>query len=855
MRIRLIQGVLVSPVYIFPHNLQLEMKRFTQAFTLLFVLLLLFPQSVVPQTTDQLRSSAESALQKMTPDEIERKLRDLGISRDEAVRKAAELNISLEDYLSKGTQQPTQGVNGQPSEVTTTPAGKVVPLRPETFLPKKIIELPGFKFRKGAQGLAPFGYEIFQNPPSTFEPALNVATPESYQLGPNDEVIISVWGDTKLYYQLSVNREGNVLIPDVGPVGAYGYTIQQFRERLLKRMSMIYSGLKGGSTGATAFLDVSTGKLRTIQVFVLGEAEKPGGYSLSSMSTTLHALYLAGGPSANGSMRNVQVVRSGKSPVSYDLYDYIIKGSKSNDTRLQNGDIVFIPPAGKRVAIAGNVVRPAIYEIGPHETLSSLIEVAGGLRFDAYFDRVHIERVVPFVEREKFRKDLLDLDLRFKTIHDLWESEEVLQDGDIVTILQISDVPENRVTIVGNVKKPGVYQLRPAMRLTDLILDADSLDRNTFAERGNLLRLLPNLRREIIPISPKRAFAGNEKENVLLMNEDTVIIYKESQFFPEHKVTISGAVRNPGSYTRNENMTVADLIVLAGGIREDATTKGWEISRIDSADLSTYSKVFKVDMPKEYWNENQDGRFLLQDFDFVFVPADPRYSRQKIVQVGGYVMFPGLYSIKNEGERLAEIIKRAGGLRPGAYLEGSKFVRKSIDASWNPAEATETAVTNKNLGDSLKATRRQRETVSTGWIPIDFKKALEEPTSRDNIAMEEGDSIYVAYLEDLVNVKGEVFVPSFVVYKKGESVDYYITQAGGYKEEADKGKVVVFLPGGKKWESSTWPFPDPEILPGSLVYVPTKIEREDKTLPILTAWATVMASLAAITVAIVQVTK
>ena len=370
------------------NNMTFEMTR-SGHLLLFFLTLTTFSPTLRGQVTDQMRSSAESALQRMTPDEIDRKLREMGITREDAIRKANELNISLEDYLSgkiqgaagTGVQVPATQYYEQPRNVT---------LQGQVPTPKKKIEIPGFTQRKGTENLLPFGYDIFQNPPTTFEPALNVATPESYQLGPGDEVVITVWGDTKLYYTLQVNRDGNLQVPDVGPVSAYGYTVQQFRERLLKKLSTIYSGLKEGVSGANAFLDVSIGKLRTIQVFVLGEVERPGGYALSSMSTTLHALYLAGGPNKNGSLRNVQVVRSPKSPIVFDLYDYIIKGSKANDTRLQNGDVVFVPPAGKRVAVAGNVVRPAIYELGEKETLSGLIELAGGLRFDAYFDRIHV---------------------------------------------------------------------------------------------------------------------------------------------------------------------------------------------------------------------------------------------------------------------------------------------------------------------------------------------------------------------------------------------------------------------------------------------------------------------------------
>jgi protein involved in polysaccharide export with SLBB domain len=285
---------------------------------------------------------------------------------------------------------------------------------------------------------------------------------------------------------------------------------------------------------------------------------------------------------------------------------------------------------------------------------------------------------------------------------------------------------------------------------------------------------------------------------------------------------ISGAVRFPGRYVRNENMSLADLVVLAGGLKEEATTKGWEVSRIDTTQLGTYSRVFKIDMPREYWNDNGDGRFLLQDSDYVFVPSDPRYASQKMVQVTGYVMYPGTYAIRYEGERLTEVLKRAGGFKKEAYVEGSHFVRKAENA---------------------------------GWIPIDFKNALEDPESRDNVVLKDGDSVHVPYLEDVVYVKGEVTVPSPVLYEKGGSLKYYIRQAGGFKDEADEGRVVVFLPGGKKWEPGWFIFADPEILPGSSILVPKRIEKEDKTLPVIRDMAVTLASLAAIIIGIIQITK
>ena len=291
----------------------------------------------------QSKSQAETVLGNMTPEEIEKKLKDLGITREEAVNRAAAFNVNLEEYLSK-MQQTTSSADTanrakqSPNYFSTIKKES----RQEFFKVMKDSVVPGFEGRPQAVHLEPFGYTIFQYPLSTFEPILDVATPPSYALGPGDEVIISVWGDTKLYYQLPVNREGNVLVPDVGPIGANGLTIQQLKGKMARRMTAVYSSLRNGESRATSFLDVSLGKLRTIQIFVLGEVQKPGGYALSSMSTAINALYLSGGPTINGSLRTIQIIRSGNVFGTLDFYDYALRADNSKDIRLQDGDIVFV---------------------------------------------------------------------------------------------------------------------------------------------------------------------------------------------------------------------------------------------------------------------------------------------------------------------------------------------------------------------------------------------------------------------------------------------------------------------------------------------------------------------------------
>ena len=776
----------------------------------------------------QTKAQAEIVLKSMTPEEIEKKLKELGVTREEAINRAAVLNINLEEYLGKMQSTPgvVQGsdvsqIQTIPPAVLEAPTATSPIIKVEVPIEKKEFNVQGFTGRT-AENLQPFGYSIFHYAASTFEPILNIATPPSYALGPGDEVAISVWGDTKLFYQVPVNREGSILIPDVGPITASGMTIQQLREKMLRRMTAVYSSLRNGNAGASSFLDISLGKLRTIQVFVLGEVQKPGGYSLSSLSTALHALYLSGGPTINGSLRNIQIIRNGQVVDGLDFYDYALRADKSKDIRLQDGDVVFIKPAGTRVGITGWILKPAIYELNEKENLGDVVKYAGGLRFDAYFQRIHIERLVPFNEQKNYSKNFLDFDLHFSTYQEAVESKFEIQNGDIVSVLQVGLLPENRVTISGNVKKPGIFQLKPDMRVKDLLLEADSLARNTFSERGTLLRLLPNLRKEVISFNPRLALEGDSLHNMILKNEDEIVIYKESQFFPEHTVSVGGSVRNPGTFPRHDKMTVADLVVMAGGLTEGASLVSWELARLDTTKIGALSKIRNFDVSENYWDDHSGQPIFLEDFDHLMVPSNPKYNRQRVVVVSGYVLYPGSYALKEEGERISSIVRRAGGLKPGAYIEGATITR-----TWNNA----------------------------GLVPIDFEEALDDDESRENISMMEGDVVIIPMKQEVVMVRGEVFVPAAVVYRKGASLSYYLNQAGGTKEEADEDRVVVTLPNGRKWDSGWFIFPDPDILGGSTIFVPLKIEKKSETLVILRDWSTILVSLAAISIGIVQITK
>lgn len=785
--------------------------------------------SATPQTQDQLRQEAETRLRQMSQTEIEEALKAYGLTVDEAIQKAQAQGISLQDYLQKksgattatSTRERTEDLFVDPRLDWQRAATAKIAI--DSALVARAVketqvaaEVPGFKGRVGIDTtIQPFGYDMFSYPATTFLPSLNVATPPSYVLGAGDELVISVWGETQLSHRLQVNREGNVVVPDIGPVAAIGQTIQQFRDRLQRRMSSVYSSLSGSPGRSRSSLDVSLGKLKTIQVFVLGEVNKPGGYALSSMSTALHALYMAGGPTVDGTLRDVQVLRRGEPALEVDIYAFILLGDRSKDQPLQDGDIVLVKPVGIRAAVVGRVLRPAIYEMKAGETLGALLTMAGGPRFDAHAERVHIERIVPFDKRKEYSRDILDFDVHFKDANEFLTNSSSVVNGDIVTVHEILHLYQNRLVIVGNVNKPGPFEFREGMRVADLIMAADSLRLSTFAEWATLYRTLPNLRIEVIGFNPRMAMEGDPHENLLLQNEDSVVVYSDEQFHPREKVTVFGAIRKPGEYPRHDSMTVADLVVMAGGLVEGATRSGWELARVDTTDIETYTRLIKLDGNDEYWRHDRSKGLHLEDFDVLTVPFDPRFSSQKFVQVSGFVMYPGTYAIRYAGERISDIFKRAGGLRPGAYLEGSRLIRKFNNA---------------------------------GLVPLDFQKALEGKNARDNVVVYEGDSINVAYTEDVIYVSGEVYVPSPVLYEEGRGLSYYIDQAGGYKEEAESGNTVVFLPGGKKWDGG-------EILPGSTILVPRELEKPDNTLPIVRDLVTILASLAALTVALVQVTK
>jgi protein involved in polysaccharide export with SLBB domain len=774
-----------------------------------------------------------------------------GMTQEELKQKVQQMGYTEEDLLKyqQAQQAAKQKEQGEQSGKTQ----QTIVVTPPPPPPVSNFTVSAFSGRGDAANLPAFGYNIFTFSPTTFEPSLIVPTPTNYVIGPGDEIIITLWGETQQTYDVTVSKNGDVMIPEAGLINVNGLSLDALKAKLFNRLSQVYATLATGKTS----LNISTGKLRSVKIYVLGEVNKPGGYTLPGLSSAFTALYYCGGPTINGSLRNVKVLRGGKEISSIDLYNYILKGDKSKDVRLQDEDIIFVPPVGRRVALAGSVFRPAIYELKDGEDLHDLINFAGGINFNAYFQRVHIERIIPFNQRKDFSNNILSIYLNFNTVNELSKSNYKLVDGDVVTIPVINKLPQNMVTISGDVRQPGVYELfGPNMTIRDLIFRADSLFPDAFLDKAVLIRTLPNEKKKIIAFDLKKALQGDPSNNFTLKNRDEVQIYKDETFFPTRTVQISGEVKKPGTFTRFNNMTLTDLMILAGGLTDSATTNNIEISRMDTVNTQIFAKKFIVNLPKDYWNIDKSQDFVLEDYDRVLIKADTSKTFDQTVSLSGEVQFPGVYTILYRGEKLDDFIKRAGGFKDDAYKEAIFLRRNNPTLSLLQTIKLPDSLIFSNYAGQPIYDPSQFEKEFGNRIPIQWDEIEKNENSRYNLVLLPGDQIVVPKDTRTVTVVGDVSLPSTVPYKNGAGVSYYIDQAGGYTQTSSKGDEIVILPNGKKWSSSGWFFiPNPEILSGSTIFVPTHVSKPVDVWPTIRDIVTVLSSALIAIISVKALTK
>jgi len=660
----------------------------------------------------------------------------------------------------------------------------------------------------GPDTLPIFGLDVFRNAPSTFEPTLAGGVGSDYRVGPGDVLALLITGDTERTYSLEVSREGFILIPTVGQVFVANLTLREVQDLLFSRLKQFYSGLSRSPNGSTR-LYVTVARLHTNQVFVIGEVIAPGNYRVSSVGTVLTALYAAGGPNNNGTLRRVQVRRGAQVVSTIDLYNYLVRGDASQDVRLESGDVVFVGVQGGRVSIKGQIARPAIYELLPGETLADLISTAGGFTTEALQQRVQVRRVLPADQREAGGRDRVVLDVLPSQFAAGTGAGFVLVPGDRVEVFPINGVERNAIVVAGNVWTSGTQGYKPGMTLSQAIQAAGGVKPDVYLDQVLVSRLEPDGVRHSLHASFADSL-GTLTQNLPLQEGDSVYIYSRTEFSPKRYVAITGAVMHGGQYDYRRGMTLRELMLLAGGPLESADLREAEIARFPSNRAEgVLAQTFRVPLDSSYLFEkspyaNYLGRpgvdlpgqkapeVELQPYDNVLIFRQPMWHMLGEVAVTGEVRYPGSYTLTKAGEKLSELIARAGGLTTNADPEGLVFYRKADSA---------------------------------GRIGVDLPQVLRNSRSPENIALVPGDSIAIGAHKPYVRVAGAVNSPIAVAYVKGAALDYYISAAGGPTQLADVGRAYVRQPNGDvESRVHRWLLPDRDVVPkaGATVVVPAK---------------------------------
>ena len=694
-----------------------------------------------------------------------------------------------------------------------------------------------------------FGSELFKNSEISFEPNLRLATPRGYVIGPDDELLIDLTGDNEANYKLKVSPEGTIRLPYVGLISVGGLSIEQAISKIRTGMSGTYRGLRTGRTSVA----INLGNIRSIKVTILGEVEKPGSYTLSSLSTVFNALNASGGPSKNGSFRKIQVIRNNKVVSTVDVYDFLLRGIQKNNIRLQDQDVINIPVYQTRVEMSGEVKRPALFEVLNTESLQDVIDFAGGFSNQAY------TAIIKVLQNTNKERRIVDIAAdKFATYNPL--------NGDKYIVEKILDRFENRVEIIGAVFRPGKYELDKGLTLKSLILKADGVKEDAFLNRGYIQRLNLDNTLALQSFDVDKILKGIEPD-ILLRREDKVTISSIFDLREEQKVQIQGEVRQPGVFDYADNMGLEALIQMAGGFKEGATPNRVEISRrVKNSDAlsasATTAEVYTV-------NIDQNLRLLgpafgLKPFDIVSIRSSEGFQIQKQVKIEGEVLYPGTYTIQRKNEKISDLIKRAGGLTALSFPEGASLKRPgptivSDSTKYEKQEEERQKLFNlKRLQqsgskDTAQIAQEVKE-LGSDLVGINLVKILKDSTSRYNLLLEDGDIVRVPKQLQTIKVTGEVLRPNSIVYTPGKSMKQYINGSGGFTYDANrKGAFIQYANGSVEAASRFLFFNNyPIVKPGAEIFVPVRAPREKIGIQGLVGISTAIASLAAIFITLLK---
>lgn len=673
-----------------------------------------------------------------------------------------------------------------------------------------------------------YGGSLFLNSHPRFEPNLRIATPQDYIIGPDDELRIDIYGNSEASHRLIVSPDGTINVPYVGVVEVGGATIEQAAIRIKAKLATVYTAMRGGATK----VNVTLGNIRTIKVILTGEVVKPGTYTLPSVATVFNALYSSGGPTSNGSVRSIKVIRGGKAIADLDLYDFLQNGSMTGNVSLRDQDVIQVSPYISRVEMTGEVKRPMLFETKPGETFEDLLRYAGGFTEEAYTSRISVIRNTG---KERRLEDILE------SQYTQFEPKT----GDRFTIERLLDRYTNRVTINGAVFRPGEYELSAGLTLSMLIKKADGIKEDAFTNRGYLIRLKDDFQREQISFSVADIIAGTEPD-IPLKREDLIVISSIFDLRNEYTIEINGEVRNPGKYDYSEGMTLEELLIQAGGFTESGSGNRVEIARrVVNAEAMSMSantaEIFHVNVDRSL---KDAAGFELKPFDMISIRAEAGYVKQRMVRVEGEVLYPGEYSISRKDERISDIIKRAGGFTPFAYVDGVSLKRKDFDAT----HIDSTSNLDKERMRSQEELKQERiarlnalqqstrnpnaapdgQSLNNSYVGINMTEILKNPGLISDLILEEGDILRVPKQLQTVKVSGEVLSPVTVVYSSNKGFKQYISQAGGFSQRALRKRSYVVYANGSARSTSKFLFFNnyPKVKPGAEIFVPQRLERE-----------------------------
>ena len=670
-----------------------------------------------------------------------------------------------------------------------------------------------------------FGRNIFTNRNLTFAPSENLPTPANYKLGPGDEVIIDIWGNNQATIRQTISPDGTINIPDIGLVSLNGMTVKDADSYMRKKLGQIYSV---DGEDAKSEIKLTLGNIRTIQVNLMGEVAVPGTYYLSSLSNLYHALYRAGGVSELGSLRDIKLVRKGKTVATVDIYDFILNGQSPDKITLEEGDIIVVPAYDRLVDVAGNVKRPMTYEMKSGETVSDLIAYAGGFAGDAYKENLRVVR-----QNGK--------EYQVYTVDAPEYASFTLEDGDELTIGAMLDRFTNRLEIKGAVYRPGIYQLGNGVNtVKQLIAKAEGLKGDAFTNRGLIHREREDLTLEVIPFDVKAVLDGTAADIVLKKN-DVIYIPSIHDLQDLGTFTVEGEVARPGSFVFAENTTLEDAIMQAGGLLESASTVRIDVSRriknpAGTEQTEQVAEVYTFSFKDGYALAGEAG-FVLQPYDYVYVRKSPSYNEQLSVDVRGEVVFPGTYTMTRRNERISDLIGQAGGVNQWAYVKGARLSRQMSAEEETRMRSTMEVM--DSARDSIDTDMLNLDT--RYFVGIDLAAALASPGSEADLVLREGDILLVPQYNNTVRISGNVLYPNTVTYSPKMTVNDYVEMAGGYGFRSKKSKAYVVYMNGTVARARR--YAKGVIEPGCEIVVPKKREKDGSIQEVLSI-ATTATSLA-----------